>query len=31
MEGIGLRIVPDLRSGMAEIRFWYKGELVGTY
>jgi len=28
---IGLRIVPDLRSGMAEIRFWYKGELVGTY
>lgn len=28
---VSLRIVPDLRSGMAEIRFWYKGELVGTY
>jgi len=28
---VNLRIVPDLRSGMAEIRFWYKGELVGTY
>jgi len=30
-ERVSLRIVPDLRSGMAEIRFWYKGELVGTY
>lgn len=30
-EGVDLRIVPDLRSGMAEIRFWYKDELVGTY
>ena len=28
---VNLRIVPDLRSGMAEIRFWHKGELVGTY
>ena len=30
-EKVNLRIVPDLRSGMAEIRFWYKEELVGTY
>jgi len=29
-ERIGLRIVPDLNSGMAEIRFWYKDRLVGT-
>ncbi len=28
---VSLRIVPDLRLGMAEIRFWYKDELVGTY
>jgi len=28
---VSLRIVPDLRSGMAEIRFWYKDELVGNY
>jgi len=28
---VNLRIVPDLRSGMAEIRFWFKDELVGTY
>ena len=28
---VSLRIVPDLISGMAEIRFWYKDELVGTY
>ncbi|GAH81302.1 unnamed protein product [marine sediment metagenome] len=28
---VSLRIVPDLRSGMAEIRFWFKNELVGTY
>ena len=30
-EGVGLRIVPDLKLGMAEIRFWYKDKLVGTY
>jgi len=30
-ERVRLRIVPDLISGMAEIRFWYKDELVGTY
>jgi len=30
-ERVCLRIVPDLISGMAEIRFWYKNELVGTY
>ena len=30
-EGVDLRIIPDLRSGMVEIRFWYKDELVGTY
>jgi hypothetical protein len=28
---VSLRIVPDLALGMAEIRFWYKNELVGTY
>jgi len=28
---VSLRIVPDLRSGMAEMRFWFKDELVGTY
>jgi len=28
---VSLRIVPDLMSGMAEIRFWSKDELVGTY
>ncbi len=28
---VRLRIVPDLRSGMAEIRFWSKDELVSTY
>jgi len=28
---VTLRIVPNLISGMAEIRFWYKDELVGTY
>lgn len=28
---VGLRIVPNFRSGMAEIRFWFKNELVGTY
>ncbi len=30
-ERVSLRIIPDLTSGMAEIRFWYKNELVGTY
>ena len=30
-ERVGLRIVPDLKLGMAEIRFWYKDKLVGTY
>ena len=28
---VNLRIVPDFRSGMAEIRFWFKDELVSTY
>ncbi|MGM0368071.1 MAG: hypothetical protein ACQEP2_05780 [Actinomycetota bacterium] len=28
---VHLRIVPNLISGMAEIRFWFKDELVGTY
>ena len=28
---VSLRIVPDFRSGMAEIRFWFKDELVSTY
>ena len=27
---VGLRIVPDLASGLAEIRFWHKDKLVGT-
>ena len=30
-DSVSLRIVPDLVSGMAEIRFWYKNEMVGTY
>jgi transposase len=30
-DSVSLRIVPDLASGMAEIRFWYKNEMVGTY
>jgi len=25
-----LRIVPDKKSGLAEIRFWYKDKLVGV-
>jgi len=29
-DSVGLRIVPDLASGLAEIRFWYKDKLVGT-
>ena len=28
-EKINLRIVPDMRSGMAEIRMWYKDNLIG--
>ena len=28
-EKVNLRIVPDLRSGMAEIRMWYKDNLIG--
>lgn len=28
-EKVSLRIVPDLRSGMAEIRMWYKDNLIG--
>jgi len=30
-EKVNLRIVPDLDSGMAEIRFWYKDRLVSTH
>ena len=29
-ERVSLRIVPNSNSGMAEIRFWYKDNLVGT-
>ena len=28
-EKVNLRIVPDMRSGMAEIRMWYKDNLIG--
>ena len=28
-ERVTLRIVPDKKSGLAEIRFWYKDKLVG--
>ena len=28
-EKLQLRIIPDKQSGLAEIRFWYKGQLVG--
>ena len=28
-EKVQLRIVPDKKSGMAEIRFWYDNKLVG--
>ncbi|MCJ7473175.1 MAG: hypothetical protein MUP02_10310 [Actinobacteria bacterium] len=28
-EKVDLRIVPDMRSGMAEIRLWYKDSLIG--
>ncbi len=29
-ETVSLRIVPDIESGMAEIRLWYKDNLIGT-
>jgi hypothetical protein len=29
-ERVFLRIVPDKKSGIAEIRFWYKDKLVDT-
>ena len=29
-ETVKLRIVPDIESGMAEIRLWYKDNLIGT-
>jgi len=29
-ETVNLRIVPDMESGMAEIRLWYKDNLIGT-
>lgn len=28
-EKVSLRIVPDIESGMAEIRLWYKDNLIG--
>ncbi len=28
-EAVNLRIVPDMESGMAEIRLWYKDKLIG--
>lgn len=28
-ERVGLRIVPDKKSGLAEVRFWYDKKLVG--
>ena len=28
-EKVQLRIIPDKKSGLAEIRFWYKNKLVG--
>ena len=28
-ESIQLRIVPDKESGLSEVRFWHKGELLG--
>ena len=28
-EKVNLRIVPDIESGMAEIRLWYKDSLIG--
>ena len=29
-ETVKLRIVPDIESGMVEIRMWYKDNLIGT-
>lgn len=29
-ERVELRMVPDEKTGLTEIRFWYKGRLVGT-
>jgi len=29
-EGIQLRITPNKESGLSEVRFWYKGELLGV-
>jgi len=28
-ERIQLRIIPDKESGLSEVRFWYKDELLG--
>jgi len=28
-EKVNLRIVPDIESGMTEIRLWYKDNLIG--
>ena len=28
-ERIQLRIIPDKRSGLTEIKFWYKDEFLG--
>jgi len=28
-EKVTLRIVPDKKSGLAEVRFWYNKKLVG--
>ncbi len=30
-EKVNLRIVPNVESGMAEIRMWYKDSLIGTF
>ena len=29
-ERIQLRIVPDKESGLSEVRFWHKGEFLGS-
>lgn len=29
-ERVSLRIVPDKKSGLAKIRFWYNDKLVGV-
>jgi len=28
-ERIQLRIIPDKKSGLSEVRFWHEGELLG--